>query len=128
MPRVANLHPSSASDVTFYGTGFTVTTGDAMSWPALAGTKMCIRPNEVRRPSDSFMLVEWAGQYNSAGTANDAAVDIAWSAGSAPRPPHHGRFNCLFHDGHVSAVTEKETIGSGTPGEPRGLWTRFEGD
>jgi prepilin-type N-terminal cleavage/methylation domain-containing protein len=77
MPRVANLHPASPGDVNFYGAGFTMQQGSAMSWPALAGTKMCIRPNEVRRPSDSFLLVEWAGAYNSAGTANDAAVDIA---------------------------------------------------
>jgi hypothetical protein len=34
----------------------------------------------------------------------------------------------LFFDGHVAPVIEKETLGSGTPAEPRGMWTRFEGD
>ena len=41
---------------------------------------------------------------------------------------HWNRFNYLFHDGHVAALSMQQTIGSGTLTAPRGMWTVVTGD
>jgi prepilin-type processing-associated H-X9-DG protein len=41
---------------------------------------------------------------------------------------HGNRFNYLFHDGHVSALSTNETLGSGTLLDPKGMWTVQPGD
>jgi prepilin-type N-terminal cleavage/methylation domain-containing protein/prepilin-type processing-associated H-X9-DG protein len=41
---------------------------------------------------------------------------------------HSKRFNYLFHDGHVGLYQTSLTIGSGTIGDPRGMWTMAPGD
>jgi prepilin-type N-terminal cleavage/methylation domain-containing protein/prepilin-type processing-associated H-X9-DG protein len=41
---------------------------------------------------------------------------------------HAGRFNYLFHDNHVQALKETDTVGTGTKLAPRGMWTMTAGD
>jgi prepilin-type processing-associated H-X9-DG protein len=41
---------------------------------------------------------------------------------------HWNRFNYLFHDGHVAALSIQQTIGSGTLTAPKGMWTVVTGD
>ena len=41
---------------------------------------------------------------------------------------HGGRFNYLFHDGHVSQLKTTDTVGTGTLTAPRGMWTITPGD
>jgi prepilin-type N-terminal cleavage/methylation domain-containing protein/prepilin-type processing-associated H-X9-DG protein len=41
---------------------------------------------------------------------------------------HGGRFNYLFHDGHVEMLRIGETIGSGTLAAPKGMWTMTPAD
>jgi prepilin-type processing-associated H-X9-DG protein len=41
---------------------------------------------------------------------------------------HAGRFNYLFHDGHVETLRTKDTVGSGSETAPRGMWTMKMGD
>jgi len=41
---------------------------------------------------------------------------------------HAGRFNYLFHDGHVAIYRITETVGTGTTNNPRGMWTMKPGD
>ncbi len=41
---------------------------------------------------------------------------------------HAQRFNYLFFDGHVGLQKTKETIGTGTVIDPRGMWTMSPGD
>ncbi len=41
---------------------------------------------------------------------------------------HSYRFNYLFHDGHVALFKTTQTIGGGTPADPRGMWTMMGGD
>ncbi|HTQ50493.1 MAG TPA: DUF1559 domain-containing protein [Candidatus Acidoferrales bacterium] len=41
---------------------------------------------------------------------------------------HTSRFNYLFHDNHVEALTIEQTIGSGTLANPAGMWTVKKGD
>jgi len=41
---------------------------------------------------------------------------------------HAYRFNYLFHDGHVATLKYAETVGSGRPAAPRGMWTMLMGD
>ncbi len=48
--------------------------------------------------------------------------------GQATYGLHAGRFNYLFHDGHVAVHRITETVGSGTTNAPRGMWTMKTGD
>jgi prepilin-type processing-associated H-X9-DG protein/prepilin-type N-terminal cleavage/methylation domain-containing protein len=48
--------------------------------------------------------------------------------GAATYKLHGNRFNYLFHDGHVQALKYTDTIGSGTVGAPKGMWTIAAGD
>ena len=41
---------------------------------------------------------------------------------------HGGRFNYLFHDGHVGLYRMEDTVGSGTMTAPKGMWTMKVGD
>ena len=41
---------------------------------------------------------------------------------------HSQRFNYLFHDGHVGLHKTTATVGSGTLGNPNGMWTKAAGD
>jgi prepilin-type N-terminal cleavage/methylation domain-containing protein/prepilin-type processing-associated H-X9-DG protein len=50
------------------------------------------------------------------------------SYGAAAYGLHSRRFNYLFHDGHVQALTIPETLGSGTTNAPKGMWTMVAGD
>ena len=48
--------------------------------------------------------------------------------GSVAYGLHGKRFNYLFHDGHVQVYKTDETIGTGTPASPKGMWTMTSGD
>ena len=129
MPRVINISKPLVGPPGLLGTGNSNTAaGIDKVWQGTTSMKMCIRPNEVQRPSETFMLVEWTDYRNAQGSLDIATGDGAWSIGSLGKPLHGGKYSCLFHDGHVEALVEKETLGTGTPYEPRGMWTRFEGD
>jgi prepilin-type N-terminal cleavage/methylation domain-containing protein/prepilin-type processing-associated H-X9-DG protein len=41
---------------------------------------------------------------------------------------HGKRLNYLFHDGHVEALKIEQTVGTGTPTVPKGMWTVATGD
>jgi prepilin-type processing-associated H-X9-DG protein len=48
--------------------------------------------------------------------------------GQALYRAHRNRFNYLFHDNHVEALRYEDTVGGGTPTQPRGMWTVTPGD
>jgi prepilin-type processing-associated H-X9-DG protein len=109
--------------------------------------------SQVNDPAGTLMLAELANGRNMAG--NDWP---SFCAGPGPQVPsgasddcvqttakpnisatghaygtvsyglHAQRFNYLFHDGHVGLLKTKETIGSGTALDPRGMWTMATGD
>ena len=61
--------------------------------------------------------------------AVQTAPDVTGNAyGSVSYGLHSQRFNYLFHDGHVGAHKTKETVGSGTTANPKGMWTITPGD
>lgn len=41
---------------------------------------------------------------------------------------HSKRFNYLYHDNHVQALSIEQTVGSGSLSIPRGIWTVIRGD
>jgi len=109
--------------------------------------------SQVRDQSGTILLAELANGRNMAG--NDWP---SFCAGPGPFPPngasedciqtttystvsatvhtygslsyglHSQRFNYLFFDGHIGLHTTKDTIGSGTAFDPRGMWTMSPGD
>ena len=88
-----------------------------------------IRTSQIPDPSHTFAVVEFPGFQSAQGAGVNC--DISWGYQmqyGTGFPLHHGRYNCLFHDGHVEAVTEQETLGTGTFSSPRGMWTRAPDD
>ncbi|MGE9266785.1 MAG: type II secretion system protein [Verrucomicrobiales bacterium] len=72
----------------------------------------------------------WGGGY--AGTPSFA--DISNVQQMAPNPETgknlnpSGKFNILFVDGHLESLLPEETVGTGSVGNPLGLWTFTAGD
>lgn len=98
----------------------------------------------VAAPSDTLLLVEQPNGRNVAGNDwpsfsvgptegsgnpggfSGGCFQISASQhsyGNAAYGLHKGRFNYLFHDGHVSIHRITDTIGTGTTNAPRGMWT-----
>lgn len=57
-----------------------------------------------------------------------ASSGSGYNYGTASYGLHGGRFNYLFHDNHVSTLKYVQTVGTGTPAAPRGMWTMTPGD
>ena len=61
-------------------------------------------------------------------TKTPSISGTAHTYGSISYGLHAQRFNYLFHDGHVGLHRTAETIGAGTPADPRRMWTMAGGD
>lgn len=120
-----NVDPLPPDNRTFLGTAGRE---DVSDWSAAGHitTRITLKPNEVRRPSDTLAVVDWPRNLNAQGYSGSGAF-ASWSSLQI-KPPHRGRYNALFHDGHVTAVFEADCLGNGTPGEPHGPWTAAPGD
>ena len=75
-----------------------------------------------------------AGPVNSGANFSGLTPDCfqignsTYNYGSVGYGLHAYRFNYLFHDGHVSTLKYTDTVGSGKPTAPRGMWTMTAGD
>jgi len=56
------------------------------------------------------------------------ALDSDTPAVFYARPWHLDGFNYLFCDGHVEWLPPRKTVGNGTLGAPKGMWTPVKGD
>jgi prepilin-type processing-associated H-X9-DG protein len=123
------------------------------SYPADWDAKS-FKTSVVTDPAGTILLVEQSENMNLAGniwpTVSFAVVNSAYAGMLAQMDPaanlpaqgasaqvnmgkflyrNHGyRFNYLFHDGHVQALTTNATIGTGTLQTPKGMWTVVAGD
>ncbi len=72
------------------------------------------------------------GPFSGQGPGNGELYQIdtqdANNEGLALYRLHRNRFEYLFHDNHVEALTTNQTIGSGTLANPAGMWTLAQGD
>jgi prepilin-type processing-associated H-X9-DG protein len=88
-------------------------------WPCI-----CVGP--VWSPSGSapsaFYQLDPTRPIQNPGSGS--AVSQGWITYQA----HGNRFNYLFHDNHVEALTIEQTIGTGTTNAPKGMWTVAVGD
>ena len=80
-------------------------------WPSFCGGPLFSGANFPGLTTDCFQIGK--------STYNYGAVEYGI---------HAYRFNYLFHDGHVSTLKYTDTVGSGTPLAPRGMWTMILGD
>jgi len=104
----------------------------------------------IKDPSGTILLVELPNARNIAGNdwpsfcagpgpttaytgitpdclqTGDATATMNY--GSVSYGLHNGRFDYLFHDGHVETLKIQETVGSGTTNAPKGMWTIVSGD
>jgi len=67
-------------------------------------------------------------QIDPTATPQDPTSSVNENEGGLLYAAHWNRFNYLFHDGHVAALSTQQTIGSGTLTAPRGMWTVVAGD
>jgi len=78
----------------------------------------------------SFCVAPTSGSGSPAGFTPDcfqiASTQLGY--GAAAYALHGGRFNYLFHDGHVQIHKITETVGRGTTNAPQGMWTVISGD
>lgn len=94
-------------------------------------------------PAGTFLLVEEPNIQNLVGniwpciclgpqgTGDPYQIDPSPNAknyGNNVYGLHGNRFNYLFHDGHVAALSINQTIGTGTLNAPKGMWTVRAGD
>ena len=101
----------------------------------------------VKDPAGTILLVEqpcgnnvveniWPcvslGPYTAQGPGNGELYQIdtydSQNQGLALYKLHRDRFEYLFHDNHVEALMTNQTLGSGTLGNPAGMWTLAQGD
>lgn len=102
----------------------------------------------VADPSGTILLAELPNGRNAAGNdwpsfcagpgpglpagADADSVQVSGASrlnyGAAAYGLHGRRFNYLFHDGHAAVHTTRETVGTGTPNAPLGMWTMRSGD
>jgi prepilin-type N-terminal cleavage/methylation domain-containing protein/prepilin-type processing-associated H-X9-DG protein len=80
-------------------------------WPSFCAGPVSSTSNFPSLTPDCFQI--GSSQYNY---------------GAATYGLHAGRFNYLFHDNHVQALKETDTVGRGTVLAPRGMWTMTPGD
>jgi len=78
-------------------------------------------------------IANWSSLFQTDLSApTDAATlhnsSMSYSEGLLLYPAHGNRFNYLFHDGHVAALSIGQTIGTGTLTAPKGMWTVVPGD
>ncbi|MGO8838884.1 MAG: prepilin-type N-terminal cleavage/methylation domain-containing protein [Limisphaerales bacterium] len=73
----------------------------------------------------SFYQIDAAAPTSAASLQN---ASPGCSEGLLLYPAHGNRFNYLFHDGHVAALSIGQTIGTGTLTAPKGMWTVVPGD
>jgi prepilin-type N-terminal cleavage/methylation domain-containing protein/prepilin-type processing-associated H-X9-DG protein len=82
-------------------------------WPSF-----CAGPG----PDLPFGMVPDCVQLSKGSTFNNI------SYGAVAYGLHGRRFNYLFHDGHVGILKTTDTLGSGSPANPKGMWTMTLGD
>jgi prepilin-type N-terminal cleavage/methylation domain-containing protein/prepilin-type processing-associated H-X9-DG protein len=128
IPKIYPPPPVTGFAARFLGSAAEFTTGSWRSVGTIPSWHSCLRPDEVRRPSETILLVEMPGDFNVLGHASGANPDVAWSELRRGPAIHRGKHNFLFHDGHVDLLAESETLGTGTPRDPRGAWTRNPSD
>jgi prepilin-type N-terminal cleavage/methylation domain-containing protein/prepilin-type processing-associated H-X9-DG protein len=123
------IHPPlPTTDFRFLGSGGGTAVGAWWAAQHVPTASMCLRPTEVRRPSETILLDEMHGTYNVLGHASGAGQDVSWGDTHQEPMPHRAKGNFLFHDGHVSLLDEPSTLGTGTTRYPRGMWTRDPND
>ncbi len=83
-------------------------------WPSFCAGPINSNNNFQGLTPDCFQV------YSGASTSG-------YNYGSSSYGLHGGRFNYLFHDNHVSTLKYTQTVGTGTPAAPRGMWTMLQG-
>jgi general secretion pathway protein G len=98
-----------------------------------------IRVTSVPSPGDTIIITEFSSGVaigdpvdNIVGLPACCVVDspsIQLSRGNgSPNGLHQGKMNYLFADGHVASLDPQDTIGTGSMGSPKGMWTLTPND
>jgi len=122
---------------TVHGVGIYWTDSGSADWEARS-----YKTPVVKAPASTIYIVESAsgnnvvgniwpcislGPVGTAGQGNGELYQIApadpYNQGAALYKLHRSRFNYLFHDNHVESLKIEQTVGIGSPGNPRGMWT-----
>ncbi len=108
------------------------------------------KSNVVRDNSGTILLVEEPNEQNLVGqiwpcislgpvyagsslyqtdsSVGGTTIPSSGNFGTSAYGLHNHRFNYLFHDNHVEALTLLQTVGMGSLTQPKGMWTIATGD
>jgi prepilin-type processing-associated H-X9-DG protein len=82
---------------------------------------------DVRTSAETMLLSEAPVDQNVIGYGGLGVIDAPTSQlQQVSEGLHHGKFNYLFCDGHVALFNPLETVGAGSMGNPKGMWTRAD--
>jgi type II secretory pathway pseudopilin PulG len=144
LAREQSRQVACASNLRQMGIAFASYVGRYISEPAVmnkTGRKFKLKMTHIREPANTINVMEFP--LLSATQGSGGSYDVAWSQSYATmgstalglQPLHRlgdwkreAKWNILFFDGHVSFVSKKEALGTGTPLPPRGMWTTDRGD
>jgi prepilin-type N-terminal cleavage/methylation domain-containing protein len=91
---------------------------------SIGGVPKRLKISNVPSSSGTIMLVERPDAQNWQGGVNFTVTDSPTQAGTNVTPSFHkDRFTWLFVDSHVQSLKGKETVGTGTLDDPKGMWT-----
>ncbi|MGO8838885.1 MAG: prepilin-type N-terminal cleavage/methylation domain-containing protein [Limisphaerales bacterium] len=94
-------------------------------WPCVSCGPETTNPSETTDGWGSLFQIDPNAPTDA---ATLEAGPSTYSEGLLLYPAHGNRFNYLFHDGHVAALSIGQTIGTGTLTAPKGMWTVVPGD
>ena len=127
------------------GVGIYWQDGGPLDWDAKGYKSTVVRDNTgtlllVEEPSEQNLVGQiwpcislgpvYAGSqlYQTDSTVGGGSIPTSGNFGTAAYGLHNHRFNYLFHDNHVEALTMQQTVGTGTLTQPKGMWTINPGD
>jgi prepilin-type processing-associated H-X9-DG protein len=100
--------------------------------PDPAGTLLLVEQSEVGNIAGNDWPSFCMGPTGPSSDQDQSPYQIVYRGrenwGQATYGLHAGRFNYLFHDGHVAILKITDTVGAGTTNAPRGMWTMIPGD
>jgi prepilin-type N-terminal cleavage/methylation domain-containing protein/prepilin-type processing-associated H-X9-DG protein len=122
IPRTYSMPRPNGVSAPNAGCGVTVSVFLSLTPPKYKSTN-------VRNTSGTLMLIERPDAQNICGWTSDTVTDSPVQARLNALPSFHkDRFTWLFVDGHVESLKDTDTIGTGTTGIPKGMWTLDPGD
>jgi prepilin-type N-terminal cleavage/methylation domain-containing protein/prepilin-type processing-associated H-X9-DG protein len=104
--------------------------------PEVPSNAIHVNERWVMDPSGTYIVYDscspgYRGSWRYGSGAETRSPEYPYGSGTyyfRPGGSHNGGFNWLLVDGHAYSRTIEESIGTGSLGAPKGIWTKTRGD